>query len=145
MRLRTFARCFCTLKYQIRCKVWKRKLQLLIVLVLGHWMMHKLKAAGSNEKDSSRDDLSQKRDVSDSCLREAIMKIEKAKSAIADLTFHTRSTSNRVKHILQKQNDIGQRMDRIAKEAGLGADRWGRTGVTVLEHGGEKAEKKMFL
>ena len=34
-------------------------------------------------------------------------------------------------------------MDRIAKEAGIGADRWRRTGVTVLEHGGEKVEKKM--
>ena len=34
-------------------------------------------------------------------------------------------------------------MDGIAKEAGHGADRWCRTGVIVLEHGGEKVEKKM--
>ena len=34
-------------------------------------------------------------------------------------------------------------MDRIAKEAGLGVDRWRRTGGTVLEHGEEKVEKKM--
>ena len=67
----------------------------------------------------------------------------KTKSAISDLKFHTCSTSNRVKHILQKHSDIGQQMDRIAKESGLGADRWRRTGVTVLEHNGEKVEKKM--
>ena len=109
-------------------------------------------ASTSNEKDSSRNDLSQVKDVSHPCLREAIMKRRKylrqkaktkAKSAIADLKFHTRSTSNRVKHILQKHPDIGQQMDRTAKEAGLGVDRWQRTGVTVLEHGGEKVEKKM--
>ena len=61
-------------------------------------------ASESNEKDSSRDDLSQMKDVSDPCLREAIMKRRKylrqkaktkAKSAIAYLKFHTRSTSNK--------------------------------------------------
>ena len=81
--------------------------------------------------------------------REAIMKRRKhlcqkakpkAKSTIADLTFHTRSTSNRVKHILQNHPDIGQQMDRIAKEARLGAGWWRRTGVRVLEHG--TVEKK---
>ena len=34
-------------------------------------------ASGSNKKDSSRDDLSQMKDVSDPCLREAIMKRRK--------------------------------------------------------------------
>ena len=108
--------------------------------------------SGSNEKDSSSDELSQVKIVSDPCLREAIMKRRKylgqeakakAKSAVADLKFHTRSTSNSVRHILQKYPDIGQQIDCIAKGAGFGADRRWRTGGTVLEHGGEKVEKKM--
>ena len=117
MRLRKLQDVF-TLQYQITCKVWKAS----IVDSFAAWSLDDAQAeadtqaSGPNEKDSNRDDLSQMKDVFVPCLREAIMKRrkysrqkakKKAKSAVADLKFYTRSTSNRVKHILQKHLDIG--------------------------------------